>query len=419
MKTVRIGDLQSRGVAELTTGPFGTQLSADQYTHDGTPVINVRNVGYGEIRTHGLEFLPAEHVERLARHRLQEGDIVFGRKGAVDRHALITSRETGWIQGSDCIRLRLDKNVIDPTFVSFTLRTEWHRRWMHNYCSFGATMASLNQEILSLVEIPLPALEDQRRMARELGMYDGLIDNNRRRIEILEEMARLLYREWFVHLRFPGHEDSELIDSDIGPIPDGWKAGKFSDLVSEIKQTVSPDNISEGTPVVGLQHLPRRSTTLYEWEEASQVGSRRKIFSEGDILFGKIRPYFHKVVDAPISGCSSTDTIVFRPKEESFRCRALAVASSDEFVGVATATSNGTKMPRANTGVLMNYCIPHPTHDVEQAFSDIVGPIDSLRKTLAAQNRVLRGARNLLLPRLVSGELDVSELDIDLVVEAV
>ena len=283
----------------------------------------------------------------------------------------------------------------------------------------GAAQPKLSQSNLKRLSVTAPPYIEQTRIGESIRAVDSLLQSNRRLIEILEEMARLLYREWFVHLRFPGHEDSELIDSDIGPIPDGWKAGKFSDLVSEIKQTVSPDDISEGTPVVGLQHLPRRSTTLYEWEEASQVGSRRKIFSEGDILFGKIRPYFHKVVDAPISGCSSTDTIVFRPKEESFRCRALAVASSDEFVGVATATSNGTKMPRANTGVLMNYCIPHPTHDVEQAFSDTVGPIDSLRKTLAAQNRVLRRARNLLLPRLVSGELDVSELDMDLVVEAV
>ncbi len=250
-------------------------------------------------------------------------------------------------------------------------------------------------------------------IARSLGTFDDLIEINRRRIEVLEGMARLLYREWFVHFRYPGHEGMELVDSDLGPIPEGWIAGEFSDLVSEITETVPPDDIAEGTPVVGLQHLPRRSTTLHDWENASHVGSRRKVFSEGDILFGKIRPYFHKVVDAPIPGCSSTDAIVFRPKGGLFRSRALAVASSDEFVGVATATSNGTKMPRANTRILMSYGIPHPTRDVEDAFSGTVGPMDALRKTLAAQNRVLRETRDLLLPRLVSGELDVSEFGMD------
>ena len=278
----------------------------------------------------------------------------------------------------------------------------------------SAAVPGINRNHLHPLSVLVPDRQLQESIAATLGAFDDLIENNRRRIEILEEMARLSYSEWFVHFRFPGHQDINLVDSDLGPIPDGWMAGKFSDLVSEIKETVSPDDISEGTPVVGLRHLPRRSTTLHEWECASNVGSRRKVFSEGDILFGKIRPYFHKVVDAPMSGCSSTDAIIFRPKGESFRCRALAVASSDEFVGVATATSNGTKMPRANAGILLDYGIPHPTIDVEQAFSETVAPMNTLRNTLAAQNRILRSARDLLLPRLVSGELDVSELDLDL-----
>ena len=217
-----------------------------------------------------------------------------------------------------------------------------------------------------------------------------------------------------MHFRFPGHEEVGLVESDSGPIPESWEAGEFSDLVSEVRETVSPEHIAEGTPVVGLEHLPRRSTTLHVWQSASDVGSRRKVFIEGDILFGKIRPYFHKVVDAPVSGCSSTDAIVFRAKNKLLRCRALAVASSDEFVGVATATSNGTKMPRANPEILMTYCVPHPTQDVEQAFSQAVEPMDCVRKALAAQCRILREVRDLLLPRLVSGELDVSELGLEL-----
>ena len=285
-----------------------------------------------------------------------------------------------------------------------------------NFSSYnsGAAQPSLNRNYLGSISAWRPQVDVQRLIARQLGAFDDLIENNRRRIEILEESARLLYREWFVHFRFPGHEDVELVDSELGPIPEGWIAGEFSDLVSEITATTPPEDIAKGTPIVGLEHLPRRSTTLHEWEIASHVGSRRKVFVEGDILFAKIRPYFHKVVNAPISGCSSTDAIVFRPQEELARCRSLAVASSDEFVGVAVATSNGTSMPRANARILMTYGIPHPTRDVERAFSETVGPMDSLRKTLATQSRILREARDLLLPHLVSGELDVSDLDLQL-----
>ena len=278
----------------------------------------------------------------------------------------------------------------------------------------GSKVRHTAPERIESIVVSVPSVKNQRRIGTVLDSVETLIENNRRQIEILEETVRLLYREWFMHFRFPGHEEVELTNSEFGLIPEGWVAGDFSDLVSEITSTVPPEDIRTGTPIVGLEHMPRRSTTLHEWESALQVGSRRKIFVEGDILFGKIRPYFHKVVDAPVSGYSSTDAIVFRPTRDLLRSRALAVASSDEFVGVATATSNGTRMPRANTAVLLAYGIPHPTQEIEQAFSETVGPLDSLRKVLAAQNRKLREARGLLLPRLISGELDVLEFDSEL-----
>lgn len=306
-----------------------------------------------------------------------------------------------------------DPSRLDLRFAYHLLNAPYVRQQIQATATGSKVRHTAPRRIESVIVL-LPHIRLQRQIAYALDSLEDLIENNRRRIAVLEEMARLLYRVWFVHFRFPGHEDVELVDSDQGPIPVGWLAGKFSDLVSEIKETLAPEEIPESTPVVGLEHLPRRSTTLHEWQTASDVGSRRKIFAEGDILFGKIRPYFHKVVDAPISGCASTDAIVFRPRDELLQCRALAVASSDEFVRVATATSNGTKMPRANSKILMTYGIPHPSQNVEQAFREIVGPMDSLRKTLAAQNRGLLRARDLLLPRLISGELDVSELDLGL-----
>lgn len=220
-----------------------------------------------------------------------------------------------------------------------------------------------------------------------------------------------MYREWFVHFRFPSHEDVELVDSELGHIPEGWVAARFSGLATESKTSVAESDIPPGSALVGLEHLPRRSTTLSEWAVAETVGSRRKVFTSGDILFGKIRPYFHKVVDAPMDGYSSTDAIVFRPSE--YPERALCVASSDEFVAAAVATSNGTKMPRANTELLLQYRIPEPPSHVSAEFEERVAPMSALRRNMSQQNRVLREARDLLLPRLVSGELDVSELNLD------
>ena len=415
--TSTLGDLATQAGGEIRTGPFGTQLHKSDYVDDpaATPVVMPKDMADGKIDPSSVARVDDEVVERLATHILRAGDIVLGRRGDIGRRAWTSHAEEGWLCGTGSMRIALNgSEQIRPRYLFYFLGLDQTIGWLQGH-AVGATMSNLSAGVVQQLPVRYPPLVLQDAIVEVLDSLDTLIANNRRRIEILEEMARLLYREWFMHFRFPGHEDVELVDSVLGPIPDGWWVGGFSRLVSEISETIAPEDIADGTPVVGLEHLPRRSTTLCEWgESAGNVGSRRRLFAEGDILFGKIRPYFHKVVNAPVSGCSSTDAIVFRSREELFQCRALAIASSDEFVGVATATSNGTKMPRANAKILLSHGIPHPTGDIERAFSEAVGPMNALRSVLAAQNRALREARDLLLPRLVSGELDVSELDLDL-----
>ena len=141
---VSIGDFIELKQIHIQTGPFGTQLKASDYTPEGTPVINVRNIGYGNLRQEKLEYVPDSVVERLNKHILQKNDIVFGRKGAVDRHLLVDDKQSGWMQGSDCIRLRILSGPIDPIFLSYALKLENHRQWMITQCSNKATMASLN-----------------------------------------------------------------------------------------------------------------------------------------------------------------------------------------------------------------------------------------------------------------------------------
>ena len=414
--TSTLGDLASQAGGEVRTGPFGTQLHKSDYVDNpaATPVVMPKDMADGKIDPSSIARVDDEVVERLRTHILRAGDIVLGRRGEIGRRAWTSDAEEGWLCGTGSMRIALNgSKQIRPRFLFYFLGLDQTIGWLEGH-AVGATMSNLSAGVVQQLPVRYPPLALQDAIVEVLDSLDTLIENNWRRIEILEEVARLLYREWFVRFRFPGHEDIGLVNSDLGPIPEGWKAGEFSDLVVEVSKTVAPEEIAEGTPVVGLEHLPRRSTTLHDWASAEDVGSRRKAFHEGDILFGKIRPYFHKVVDAPTSGCSSTDAIVFRPIERIFQSRALAIASSDEFVGVATATSNGTRMPRANTTVLLGYGIPHPTPDVELAFSETTEPMNNLRKNLSAQNRVLREARDLLLPRLVSGELDVSELDLNL-----
>lgn len=151
-----IGDYVDKGAIELQTGPFGTQLKASDYTEAGTPLINVRNIGYGDLRADRLEFVPQNVVERLGMHVLKSGDIVFGRKGAVERHLLISPAQDGWMQGSDCIRLRTLSDVVCPVFLSVAFREEGHKEWMVTQCSNKATMASLNQGVIARIPLLVP-----------------------------------------------------------------------------------------------------------------------------------------------------------------------------------------------------------------------------------------------------------------------
>ena len=173
---------------------------------------------------------------------------------------------------------------------------------------------------------------------------------------------------------------------------------------------MNPDAVAPETPYVGLEHIPRRSIALAEWGQAADVGSTKLRFREGDILFGKIRPYFHKVAVAPVAGVASSDAIVIRAKQAQDFGLALAVASSDAFVAHATQTSNGTKMPRANWGVLRQYPVPTPPQALHKQFEEFMAVVVSAVANHVLRNHNLRTTRDLLLPKLISGELDVSAM---------
>jgi type I restriction enzyme S subunit len=183
---MQIGELVREGVISIKTGPFGTQLKAAEYQKSGTPVLNVKNLGYGSVSKAKLDHVGSETVDRLRTHLLKKGDIVFGRKGAVDRHAYIDYESDGWMQGSDCIRMRIESNTINPRFLSYYFLTNKHKAFMISMCSHGTTMASLNQKILEQIEIPYPERQYQDKVVDMLERFDKKIKVNS---EINENLA--------------------------------------------------------------------------------------------------------------------------------------------------------------------------------------------------------------------------------------
>jgi len=365
-----------------------------------------KDIATGRVDESSIARVSPEHVARLAHHKLAIGDIVYGRRGDIGRKALVTDREVGWLCGTGCLRVSVGDQA-DARFLFYRLGHPETVAAIRNR-AIGATMPNLNTTILREVELTVPALETQRRIASILGAYDALIEVNRRRVAVLEEMARGLFEEWFVRFRFPGHEAVPIVDTPDGPLPEGWRWSTFGEYVAEVREGVDPSSVAACTPYLGLEHLPRRSTTLTDKGIAGDVGSLKLRFQRGDVLFGKIRPYFHKVVWAPFDGVASSDAIIYRPHSASSAAMALAVASSDSFVAMSVQTSNGTKMPRANPAVLRTFQVATDAGQWAGAYRAAVMPKIELCAALAASNERLAASRDLLLPRLISGQLSVT-----------
>ncbi|NUQ78028.1 MAG: restriction endonuclease subunit S [Polyangiaceae bacterium] len=293
----------------------------------------------------------------------------------------------------------------DPRFISYLLKTIDLR-----VLNSGSAQPSLNRNYVYNVPVRIPPARGQQLISDILSAYDDLIENNTKRIKILEEMARSLYREWFVNLCFPGHEKVKMVSSPLGKVPEGWRSSELQALVDDIRDSINPSEIDPNTPYFGLEHLPRRSLNLAEWGRAADVQSTKLRVKQMDILFGKIRPYFHKVGPSPIEGVCSSDTIVLRVRRAHDFGLAVAVTSSDEFVSHATQTSQGTKMPRANWDVLRRYPVVVPPEPLLSTFNDFVTQSVKLIHALLFKNRNLQATRDLLLPRLISGEIDVTKV---------
>jgi len=320
--------------------------------------------------------------------------------------------QLGWLRRRATVNqaicgLIVNDQQADWRYVFYSLL---HNRGDLTVQAQGAAQQNLNQEMIKQFSISLPPLPIQKRIAEILSAYDDLIENNQRRIKILEEMARSLYREWFVHFRYPGHEDVPLVDSPLGPIPQGWKVKKLGDIAESVRRNIPKGQLADSQPYVGLEHIPRRSLALDDWEVVDELGSNKLGFKKGEVLFGKIRPYFHKVSVAPFEGLCSADTIVIHPKDSVDYALVVACISSDGFVAHASATSNGAKMPRANWDVLTEYGVVTPPKDLAERFNKVFCALIDQQQILIKQNQNLRRSRDLILPKLLSGQVTLEKV---------
>lgn len=367
----------------------------------GIPFVTIANIVNNQFDFGNSMFVPESYYENIDNKRkAQKGDILYSVVGSFGIPVFIKENKPFVFQRHIAI-LRPNKNI-DPRFLYYTmLSRDFYMK--ADAAAIGAAQRTVSLTALRNIEITVPPIETQRRIADILSAYDDLIDNNRKQIKLLEEAAQRLYQEWFVDLRFPGHEYTEIVDG----VPEGWETATLGDICSVRKETLPLSKIDDDVPYIGLEHMPRKDICLSEWGDSSKINSSKFRYYEDDILFGKIRPYFHKVGFALNSGVASTDAIILRNAKGLWSLLLMTVTSS-EFVSYTYQNcKEGAKMPRADWKQMKSYPIMIADPTIQNTFENQIYTITRKIKCLALQIKRLSEARDRLLPKLMSGEVEV------------
>ena len=288
----------------------------------------------------------------------------------------------------------------------------------------GSTFPNVSAS--QLAAIPYPNLSEaaQHAIAHILGSLDDKIELNRQMNETLEAMARAVFKSWFVDFdpvraKMEGREpvgiDAETAalfpsafqDSPLGKIPAGWEIGTLGEIAKNVRRSAKVNEIDSDDVYIGLEHMPKRNIALSEWQTADGIGSNKFRFRKGEILFGKLRPYFHKVGVAPIDGVCSTDILVIQPVESEWFGIVLGFVSSDEFVAYTDAHSTGTRMPRTNWRDMSRYEFALPQPNVAKKYAELIQPLIERIIENIHQSHTLSQIRDTLLSKLLSGEIRV------------
>ena len=399
---VKLGDIS----ANIQTGPFGSQLHQHDYSEVGTPVVMPKDLIGGKISEQSIARVSQDHVQRLNRHIIQKGDILYSRRGDVGRCAIASDHETGWLCGTGCLRVTTDTTIADSKFVFYQLQQPEVVGWVEKH-AVGATMLNLNTTILSNIPLLLPPIETQRRIADILSAYDDLIENNRKQIKLLEEAAQRLYKEWFVDLRFPSHEHTKIVDG----VPEGWEKSTVAAVSSILRRGISPRYNENGKFVVINQKCirqtvvsfdeSRRQEKLYP-EDLNLQDSDTVICSTGAGTLGRVGQIFGNYPDTTLD---SHVTLVRAMEGFGKQYLFQSLNSRQTYLmGMGKGSTNQLELSR---GTIQDLDIYIPSKKVLNQFEQVAQPIHDKISVISKSILQLQTARDHLLPKLMNGEVEV------------
>lgn len=334
---------------------------------------------------HSANWVDMVTVEHLKASLLYPGTIVFAKIGEglkAERFRLV-ARPT-------CIDNNLMGAIPQGVDAHFLYYLMVHTGVAH--LVEGSALPYLRQSDLERIPVCVPSNDEQRRIAGVLGVLDDKIESNCAQQRIGEQLLRA------------------VIEGILGQFSEADFIS-FDAYCTQSKESVRPENIGNGDKYIALEHMPRGSIFLNSWETAKLAGiaSNKTRFRHGDLLFGKLRPYFKKVGVAPVSGVCSTDILVIRPRLPEFLPFIAVIASSDALIDSISASATGTRMPRASWKEIATWPVPQIPDETLTVLLHPANQLMAFLETLSLQNLKLAQLRDALLPELMSGRMRVDE----------
>lgn len=409
-KEVRLGD-----IADVQTGPFGSQLHKSDYIAEGIPCIMPTNIGpHLNFIVDGIAHVSEVDANRLSRHLTEIGDIIYARRGDIEKCAYVTTNEEKWLCGTGCLKIRCN-NEVNSRFIAYLLSTAECKKWITGN-AVGTTMLNLSKGILSNLPLLVPSHEDQRRIASILSSLDRKIELNNKINADLEEMAQAIFKNWFVD--FEPFKDGKFVDSELGMIPEGWKVVTLDDLTSKFGTGLNPRKnfvLGHGNNYyVTIKNMGNNRIYLNDRcdkvdDEALAKINKRSKLQKGDLLFSGIGTIGRvaMVVDDPINWNTSESVFNMHPIDTVSSEFIYLLLLSDKFQQYVQQNAQGGVQQGIRMASLkaFQFAIPNDL----KLFDNLVKPIISKVKSNDKENDTLSLLRDTLLPRLMSGELEVPE----------
>ena len=381
---------QLKTIADIQTGPFGSQLHKEDYVETGTPIVTVEHLGNRVFTEQNLPRVSDSDKARLIKYTLTTGDIVFSRVGSVDRCSYVDKSHDGWMFSGRCLRVRPTEPV-DSLYLYYYFCLEETKQFVRNI-AVGATMPSINTKLLGEVEIALPDLNNQKRIAAVLSSLDDKIENNQKLNDNLADLLQTIYQ------------------------------GRFGNDILAVNQGVLSDICSYSTDKVAVSELNVRTYFSTENMLSGKAGSteatslpttsQTTACHKGDTLISNIRPYFKKIVYCEDKCGCSTDVLCFTPSQPCYSAYLFSTLYADKFFAFMVAGSKGTKMPRGDKQQIMTYPVVLPSEEELAGFNTIASPLLEQIYSNRAENKRLSILRDTLLPKLMSGEINVSAIQL-------